>query len=225
MKLPTTSFQSQLNWLLGITLIVSAAFTSFPQVDIYISSLFYRDGFWLAEVQALDNIRLWLIWFMEAFALGTLAVFIVALLRKRPAKKLGYAVSVMLAGPLLLVNAILKTYWGRARPEDVAIFGGDKEFTSAYLFTDQCSTNCSFTSGEAGSIATVAALIAFFAWPNLGRIGRLWLGASMVGLTIVGAGLRVATGRHFMSDALLSILFCGLVAAGLYRLFYPAKAA
>lgn len=223
--MPKNSFHHRLNWLLGITLAVSAVFTAFPQVDIYVSGLFFRSGFWLAEIPVLETIRWGLIWLMLAFAIGTLAALLLALIRRKPAKRLGYAVSVILVGPLLLVNTVLKDNWGRARPANVLPFGGDKEFTPAYLFTDQCETNCSFTSGEGGSIATVALLIGFLAWPKLGTSGRVWLGVALSLLVFVGAGLRVVTGRHFMSDTLLSALFCALVAMGLYRLFFPAKAA
>ena len=118
------------------------------------------------------------------------------------------------------MNSLLKNNWGRARPSDISLFGGDKEFTPAYLFTDQCGFNCSFTSGEGAGIATLAILTAFWFWPRLGRAGRLRLGASLAALVGLGAGLRIVVGRHFLSDTLLSILFCALVAVGLYKVFY-----
>ena len=222
--MPTIAYQRLLIWLLALTLAVSAVFTSFPQLDIAFSALFYRGGFWLAELVILEQIRQALIIFMYVFALGVLVAFLVNLLRRRPVRALGYAVAVILAGPLLLVNAILKDNWGRARPENITAFGGDKEFSPAYLFSDQCDVNCAFTSGEGAGIAVTALLIAFLAWPKLRQRGRRWLGAGLGLIVVVGAGLRVVTGRHFLSDTLLSILFCALVAAVLYRMFYPASA-
>ena len=221
--MPIYTYQRLLIWLFAITLAVSALFTSFPQLDIAVSGLFYRQGFWLHDLAALEGIRQALIWFMYIFALGTLAAFLGALVRRHSsARALGFVVMTILLGPLLLVNGVLKSYWGRARPIDITAFGGDKTFSPAYLFSDQCSTNCSFTSGEGAGIATAAILIGFLLWPKLAKKRRWVLGAMLVALVCVGAGLRVATGQHFMSDTLLSMLFCALIAAGLYRLFYPA---
>ncbi|MCF6272873.1 MAG: phosphatase PAP2 family protein [Rhodobacteraceae bacterium] len=222
--MPTITYLRLLVWLLGVTLAVSALFTAFPQLDIAASALFYQDGFWLYELPALTALRRWLLWFMFAFAFGVLGWFLLALVRRWPLRAAGYSVLVILLGPLLLVNSILKDNWGRARPINIGEFGGDKLFSPAYRFTDQCGVNCSFTSGEGGAIATVAILIAFLAWPKLARNGRRWLVVALGLLVTVTAGLRVAMGQHFLSDTLLSILFVALVAAGLYRLFYPAKA-
>ncbi len=221
MNMPTHEYQRLLIRLLAMTLIVSALFAAFPQLDIYTAAVFYQDGFWMNEVPALQFIRMALIWGMTGFALFLLLLFVLALVRRRPVRALGYALAVILTGPLFLVNSVLKNNWGRARPEDIMVFGGDKIFTPAYFYTDQCDTNCSFTSGEGGAIATVAILIAFFAWPKLGKTGRRRLLAGLGALVLFGAGLRVAMGQHFLSDTLLSILFCALVAAVFYRVFYP----
>jgi len=223
MNLPTQVYQKLLIWLLASTLAVSAVFTSFPQLDIFVSALFYRQGFWLGEIPALEWVRQILIWFMYVVALGSLGAMIWAMLRRRPAKSLKFAVVSMLLGPILLVNGILKTYWGRARPIEITEFGGEKTFTPVYYFSDQCPTNCSFTSGEGGAIAAVAIVIGFLAWPYLASRGRRVLGGALVALVVLGAGLRVAVGGHFLSDTLLSILFTALVAALVYRWFFPAR--
>ncbi len=225
MNMPNETYLRLMVWLLASTLLVGAIFTSFPQLDLYASAWFFRDGFWLYELGFTRVVREIFLWFMYAFGLGVGLAFIYALLRRRPLRGLGYGVSLILLGPLLLVNTLLKDNWGRARPIDVTDFGGDSLFTPAYLFTDQCGKNCSFTSGEGGGIATLAILIGFWAWPHLQRKGRLWLGMALGLMVFIVAGLRVAMGQHFLSDTLLSILFCALVAAVLYRLFYPARAA
>ena len=219
MNMPNT-YPRLVIWLLASTLLVSAVFTSFPQIDIYVSSLFYSGGFWLHDHWLAQAVRHGLIYLMYAFAAGTLVAFLYARIRKKPAKSLGYGVAVIVAGPLLLVNAVLKNNWGRARPADITYFGGEKAFTPAYQFSYQCETNCSFTSGEGAGIATLAILVAFWAWPRLVRHQRILLSTALGGLVTVGAGLRVAVGRHFLSDTLLSILFCALVAVAIYGLFY-----
>lgn len=219
MNMPT--YLRQLVWLLGITLMVSVVFIAFPMLDIVTSQLFFRNGFWLHDVPFLQALRLWLIWGMYGFVAFVLGVFILRLLRRQSLRAWGFSLAVILVGPLGLVNGIFKTYWGRARPSDITIFGGDKTFSPAWYYTDQCDLNCSFTSGEGGAIATTALLIAFLAWPKLHKNGRRWLGLALGVLVVLTAGLRVVVGQHFLSDTLLSILLCTLVAALLYPLFYP----
>ncbi len=219
MNMPT--YLRLLIWLLATTLLVSAVFIAFPGLDIAASRLFFRDGFWLYKIPFLQTLRMVLIWGMYAFAFSVLAVFIIRLLRRQSLRAWGFSLVVILIGPLGLVNGVFKTYWGRARPADITIFGGDKTFTPAWYYADQCDFNCSFTSGEGGAIAAVALLIAFLAWPKLQHSGRRWLGWALSALVVLTAGLRVAVGQHFLSDTLLSILICTLVAVLLYPLFYP----
>ena len=221
MNMPT--YHRFLIRLLAATLLVSVIFTSFPALDIYTSALFYTDGFWLYQIPFLQSLRLVLIWGMYCFALLVLGVFLLRLVRRQSLRAWGFSVATILIGPLLLVNGVFKTYWGRARPSDITIFGGDKAFTPAWLYTDQCDFNCSFTSGEGGAIATTALLIAFLSWPRLGQTHRRVLGWVLGGLVVLTAGLRVVVGQHFLSDTLLSILICTLVAALLYPLFYPLQ--
>ncbi len=223
MNMPT--YHRLLIWLLATTLLVSVVFTAFPGLDIYTSSLFYRDGFWLYKIPFLQNLRLALIWGMYAFVAFVLVVFGIRLLRRQSLRAWGFSLAVILIGPLGLVNGVLKSYWGRARPADIVFFGGDKTFTPAWFYADQCDFNCSFTSGEGGAIATTALLIAFLAWPKLKPRGRRWLGVALGALTVLTAGLRVLVGQHFISDTLLSVLLCTLVAALLYPLFFPIKTA
>ena len=221
MNMPT--YHRALIWTLSLTLLVSVAFTAFPGLDLMASMLFYKSGFWLHEIPFLQSLRQVLIWGMYAFALFVLAVFVYRLIRRQPLRAWGFSLAVILVGPLGLVNGIFKSFWGRARPSDITIFGGDKAFTPAWFYADQCDFNCSFTSGEGAAIATTALLIAFLAWPKLAARGRRWLGWALGALVVLTAGLRVAVGQHFLSDTLLSILLCTLVALVLYPLFFPPE--
>jgi len=113
-----------------------------------------------------------------------------------------YLTLALLIGPGLIVNAGLKSYWGRARPSQVAEFGGDAMFTPALVMAEQCASNCSFVSGDAavGFCLTAFAFIvpAPFRWPvfTAGVAAGCALGAA-----------RIAQGAHFPSD----ILFAGLI--------------
>ena len=116
-----------------------------------------------------------------------------------------YVTLCLLLGPGLAVNAILKSYWGRARPSQTDLFGGEALFTPALQMTDQCVSNCSFVSGDA-SLGFCLTVFAFLhaKWRMAGWIVGLSMGA------VFGA-TRIAQGAHFLSD----IVFAGLIVIGI----------
>ena len=50
---------------------------------------------------------------------------------------------------IIIVNVLLKGFWGRARPNDILELGGEENFSAWFQYSDACSTNCSFVSGDA----------------------------------------------------------------------------
>jgi lipid A 4'-phosphatase len=125
-----------------------------------------------------------------------------------------------LLGPILLVNGILKRFWGRARPADIAEFGGTARFTPPWPPADECARNCSFVSGEgAAAVALMIAALVILAalrprlTPALHRAGVVLA----VALPAIGIGLRIATGRHFLSDTVFAALFMLAIALVLHR--------
>ena len=60
-----------------------------------------------------------------------------------------YLIISALIGPGLIVNYIFKENFGRARPKEISYFNGKKSFTPAASISDQCTHNCSFSSGHA----------------------------------------------------------------------------
>ncbi|MBL4806981.1 MAG: phosphatase PAP2 family protein [Rhodobacteraceae bacterium] len=218
-----TLFTRILIALLVAVALVSVIFVGFPQLDIMVSSFFTGadHSFPISQLSLPKFLRSLFLNGMYLFILIILLIFGTALIlgRKRhvPLQVWAYPVVVVLVGPLLLVNSVLKNQWGRARPADIMEFSGDLLFTPAYYISDQCPTNCSFTSGEGGAIATLAVLIGVLFWQHTKRRGLMVLGLSL--LVFVGAGLRVAFGGHFLSDTLLSVLFCSLIALFFYRIF------
>jgi lipid A 4'-phosphatase len=120
------------------------------------------------------------------------------------------------------VNGILKEHWGRARPEQV--FGGEAEFTAPLVIADECARNCSFVSGEAAAAAALAIVVGALSWPTLGPRGRR-RAVALLGSVASAAGLmRVATGRHFLSDVVFAALVTAFVALALWTLMRVAPA-
>ena len=76
-------------------------------------------------------------------------------------------------GPGLLVNGALKNWIGRARPKNIAEFGGERLFSPAYVPADQCLQNCAFVSGDVAFIAAfLAPVSASCAGPSTRRDRR-----------------------------------------------------
>jgi len=116
---------------------------------------------------------------------------------RRPAL---FLLAVISIGPGLAVT-VLKDHWDRARPVAIVQFGGDKQFTPAWVIADQCEDNCSFVSGHASGAFSLLALAWVFP-----RRRQFWLVAG----TLWGAHMglvRIAQGGHFLSD----VIFAGFI--------------
>jgi membrane-associated phospholipid phosphatase len=133
-----------------------------------------------------------------------------------PVRAAAYLTTAYLLGPGLLVNGILKTYWGRPRPAQVIEFGGTLPFVNWWDPGGTCASNCSFISGEAAAAAWLfgAAMLAPPRWRPL----TMSLAAAFFVMTCV---LRVAAGGHFVTDVVIGGLSSVIVLLALRPLFYP----
>lgn len=101
----------------------------------------------------------------------------------------------------LIVNTFLKGYSGRPRPRSTNLFGGGLDFVQAGSFAGKCLGNCSFVSGEASSGGWLLCLVLLLP-PRL----RLPLGIPLAIVSVVMPIMRVLTGAHYLSDAVLGWL-------------------
>ena len=219
--------------LFALTVLAFAAavfFAALPQTDLAVSGLFWDpvNGFWRANHWVYVALRDLIRWSGD---LAFLLCLIIGLANAGlgQVQRTGWRVWLFLAttvaaGPGLLVNVLLKGFVGRARPANITQFGGPNLFTPAFQITDQCSANCSFTSGEASMVAALAIPVCLVLWRNFEGPGRSRMLAIAVLYVGTGSGLRVATGRHFLSDVVFSVLFTALIAVVAYRLFGIATA-
>lgn len=205
-------------------LLCAALFISFPEIDLAVSRIFYRPkiggdlepGFWLAQSESLK----FFFWLIDAISravlLASIAVTVVLAFKKSP-KRLASAIVTLslLAGPTLLVNSGLKEHWHRARPGQIVEFGGQKQFTPAWIISDQCARNCSFTSGHAA--AGFSFLIGYFVAQS-----PLWLWLGVLAGTLTGL-TRIMVGAHFLSDVVFSFFVVYLTTA-LVTLVLTARA-
>jgi len=133
-----------------------------------------------------------------------------------PARAAAYLTTAYLLGPGLLVNGILKSHWGRPRPNEVIDFGGALPFVNWWDMHGACPANCSFISGEAAAAAWLfgPAMLAPRRWRPL----TISLAAAFFVMT---SGLRMAAGGHFLTDVAIGGLSSVLVLLLLRPLFYP----
>lgn len=202
-------------------LALSVYFMLLPGVDIAVARLFHspETGFPLADNVALKALRKSSTYALMLIVLGLLGEIAVGL-RARVGRFRHYSrrAVVLLAGlaigPGLIVNGLLKSMWGRPRPIQTDLFGGDATFSPAWTISDGCARNCSFVSGEASSAAWMVAAVWLMTPPEW----RRWTVPAALTYGIALSVNRMAFGGHFLSDTLLSWAITGLVLAVLHRL-------
>ena len=208
-----------------IFLLVLVFFLLSPQIDIGTAALFFdpEEGFWLARQPVLYALRM-SVWNLTlGIAVLSLVMILAHRLRRQaviwPTRIWVFSLTLLLLGPGLVVNAILKTWWGRARPRDISQFGGEHAFTPPFQIDGGCLTNCSFVSGEGAGSTALALVVLLLAWSAPWRWLRP-LAVALAGFFLVfGAGSRVAMGGHFLSDVVFSILIVLVLAEIMARFF------
>jgi len=190
-----------------------------PGLDLAASRIFWRagEGFYLAGM--LQPIHLGVRTFTALLAGGLIGGLLVANLVSAPwalRKRLVYLLLVLATGPGLMVNALFKDHWGRARPVQVQDFGGTLRFSPAWMIAGQCDTNCSFACGDAS--VGFALLAPAFVLPAR---RRFWQGLGITAGGLLGL-MRMAQGGHFLSDVVFSFFIVYFAAWLLHRLLYSA---
>ena len=109
---------------------------------------------------------------------------------------------------IIIVNILLKGFWGRVRPNDILQFGGKDIFTPWFVFGDSCISNCSFVSGDS-SVGFMLIVFYFITKKNIYCYLALIFG------TLLGL-IRVIAGGHILSD----IIFSNIVVFASVGLFF-----
>lgn len=228
LRAPRGTFQEKpLLLALLVTLSLSALFTSFPQLDIAVSRLFYveGEGFPAAKIDALNTFRA----FGQYFPLTLTIVLVFGLVLKLiypsrpslfPPRFTLYFASLFLTGPALLVNGIFKPLFDRPRPRGIIEFGGDDVFVHAWGFGGQYFDDRSFVSGETAVVVCLIPL-AFFV-PIVWRRCVFVLLCVFAALTALN---RIAFGAHFLSDVLIAAGLMAMLSIALAYVFYGRSGA
>ena len=204
-------------YLTLIVLLLTTALLS-PQIDIAISREFYRQTGWAADGGLFFSLMAKGI--PEFIVLIAFIIFIVWLWDVLQHKnKLRISTKIMLLtsgtmflGPIVIVNGIFKSFWGRARPESISEFGGSKIFSRALSFSDQCQWDCSFMSGHA-AVAFWTLSLALLA-PQ--RYRPLAITVSVFFGTLMGI-VRIMQGQHFFSDVIFGAAITVILILSFYQ--------
>jgi len=151
------------------------------------------------------------------FILSTLTIFIYNRINEKNilninTKVILYIFLVLSIAPGLIVNTTLKDNWGRARPAQTLNFGGKKEFTPAFIVSDQ--GGYSFSSGHS---AAAFSLMGFALLAKRRR--QLWMNLAITyGICVSIA--RMAAGGHFFSDVVTSFFIVWIGTHIFYKIIF-----
>ena len=203
-------------------LVVSVIFLIFPRLDTWASGFFYdgegsfpvaKDPFW----RSLRYFGVYIFQWVAGLSLFVM-LFKLAIPKLKALMDLRhpiFVISTFILGPGLVVNAFFKNMWGRPRPRQTDIFGGDLPFIGVWQPTNNCDSNCSFVSGEAS--ASIWLLVLVFIAPKAWRTPL----ATAIGILVfLLSANRVAFGGHYFSDTLLSWGITMLVIIGVHHVLY-----
>jgi lipid A 4'-phosphatase len=199
--------------ILASFVILSLLLTAFPGVDLVVSKIFFHGSFQQTQWwQRLLHEGVG--WFIGVSLLLVVALYAWNRLAKKnlcrvDGKRVVYLFLVLIIGAGLIVNVAFKDHFGRARPRDVAEFGGSKVFTPPFVMSNECTTNCSFSSGDgaAGFFSLALALA-------LSR--KRWLFAAALAIGVLVSYARISAGAHFFSDTVVSFFVMLIVADVLF---------
>ncbi len=208
-----------MRWLpaiqLALLLCVTALFTLFDW-DRRVAAQFYREGQgwylggeplwdWLYEFGTIPGILLAL-----AALIAWLAGFYVQRLASLRRGCLVVLLTTVIAAGLL-VNVILKPYWGRPRPAQTTEFAGQWEYQSVFP-PGISGKGKSFPCGHCTMGFVFLSLVAFRRRSKVLAYGGVAVG---IGLGFLLSAARVVQGAHFLSDTIWSLGIVGMVATAL----------
>lgn len=221
LSLITKKYYNTRAYIWFLFLLCSLIFIFVPELDIAVSSLFYESSEWYLKRTPVESFFYYSIRpFIIITAVFFIGVFAFNLIKKRDIFGINkrvflYMFLVLALAPGLIVNAGLKINWDRARPIEIKTFHGEKEFTPAFIISDQGGQ--SFSSGH------VAAAFSLYGLALLAKRRRqMWINLALT----YGFGMcvaRMAAGGHFLSDTVTSFFIVYITTNLLYYFIIEKK--
>ena len=218
---PSRAWRPQLLALALLALIGTLPFW-LSDLDLRVAALFYHPA--AADPWWESSRDLWAFLYQASPLLGGL-ILIGSLLsiaatriwrsQRRRRRYAIFVLAVTLLGPGLIINGVIKDYWGRPRPHQTVALGGTQPYVPPLKRTPG-GLGKSFPSGH--SAIGFALGVFYFIWAR--RRPRLALAAALASValgTLLGIG-RMTAGDHFLSDLIWSAVLTYGVAFVLYWL-------
>lgn len=185
-------------------------FKVYPNIDLYISSLFYNSSEIKFSYADSFLIKVFFILIQSTLVIFVLGVCVSGLKKLKEHKSINpkhYRPELFIGltaalGPGLFVHEFLKSFVGRPRPIDIENFGGSVMFQRAFEISNQCVESCSFVSGHS-SIGFIFMTLAFVV-DKKNKNKFLLLG---IILGLLFGLVRIIQGAHFASD----VVFAGVI--------------
>lgn len=205
-----------------LTLVVAVLFITFPQIDFAVAQAFHTggNGFLLRDGTVHKFVDTFVRPYVKDLVIIMLVLAGISLLARGKFLKwhpraIFFMILTYALGPGLLVNGVLKSYIGRARPKHIEALGGDKLFSPAFVQAEQCASNCSFVSGDVAFVAATLGFALLLEGPK-----RLFAIGVCLAATALTGYYRMAVGAHFLSDVLLAALFCFIITLAMHQVIF-----
>ena len=204
-----------------ILVLIAIMITIGPEFDLFFSSLFYKDN----NQFLLQSYYLVTVIFRDVLLpISLVYILILPIISKFiPMNKLyfGYNFSgkeiffvwtALFINLILIINLLLKTFWGRVRPGDILELGGKDNFSPWYQISDACISNCSFVSGDAA--VGFSLIVLYLVVDNIKYVYLSIIFGFILGL------IRIAEGGHFLSDVVFSAIIVFLFSFIIKKIFF-----
>ncbi len=225
--MPAREARRALIALAALTGVAAAVlFVGWPELDLVVARLFNLGPrrFVFNHSELAGALRFGFKLVTWAVSIAAVAGIVLALARGKrlfglALKEWVFLALVLIVGPGLIANTLLKDNWARPRPMHVVEFGGPDQFTPVLARSGACERNCSFISGEASSIFAIG-----FAAVLLARRRRAaWMAGAVAAGSTIGL-IRIGEGGHFLSDVIFAGVIMALVVAFLHWLVFEVVA-
>jgi lipid A 4'-phosphatase len=152
-------------------------------------------------------------WVLSVSALAVFAASFWMTRCRRHRRAAIFLVLVMMVGPGLIVNNVFKQHWGRPRPRDLVVFGGDRDYVKPWVKSPRENGNA-FASGHAATGFYL--MVPYFLLRRRSKAWALFFVALGLGYGAAIGVARMAQGAHFPSDILWAFGFVYLSALALF---------
>lgn len=197
-------------------------FYNFPNIDIFITDIFYDNGNFYLDDNLFGLIIYKGAYYLTLVVIILLAVMLFISIFKKinlfgiPRKAVIFFIVVLIMAPGVVANVILKDNIGRPRPAHIMEYGGTAVFQPPFAISNQCGKNCSFVSGHASFAFTFMAIGLLFRK----RLRHIVCTSGFLFGAVVGF-VRIFQGRHFFTDVLFAFFFTWFTITLIYKFFYP----